>query len=906
MLSLVLALGGLVAVSGTAVADDPQVPEPLSLVTGAVTLSDGAPGAAVTVSAEPKAGTTGTTASTSTDATGAYALELGTGTYTITYGLDRYETRKVEDVIVTAARTLDPVELARLYRLSGTVKFTDGTAAVGAGVQAWIELGEEDDYEEVLAGRTTVDADGAFQLDLPAGYYSVTISGKGVPLRTYGRQMDRDRTIVLTNAVRTPSVTGSVQVDDGKDLDTVDAAVYVEQYGDLVDWISPEADGTFEATLPSGTYTFHFTADGYATQSVPVVVSASDRTVDPVVLRRLPHVAGSVTLSDGAALADLDGFVQADRRLSNGTWENEVDLRSIREDGSFVLALEPGTYRLTVQAYGYAKVVLSDVVVTAADRTVAPVALQALPRLSGTVVLADGGSHADAETSVALMTKVAGDWDYDEYTPVETDGSYSIPAASGTYRLLFEAFGYASRTVDVTVTSASQTIPTVTLERQVPVSGRVLSPAGDPVRGAVVDLVEGATIVDRVTTDSLGRWATELARGTYVVRVTAAGFAELEQSLTVTGTTVVPDLTLAAEVTAKVTGTVTFDGSWGTTVSMERRRSNGSYAPPITTWTLSATPFELVVPLGTYRLRYTNPEHVTKVVENVVVDGPRTLAAVRLTALPPALAVVQEPVVSGYVHTDGRATVSAGQFNYRDVKLTYQWYLAGAPLKGATGSSLSLVGVKAGTSVQVAVTASRTNGEVVRVFSDVRKVELKPVTFTGDVKIVGRFAVGETLRAVAGRPSPANAKLTYQWSVHGETVAGATGPTMVLRPEHLGKRVKVIVRAEAPNHQAGVQKLWHRSVVKTGTITVRTAPSVTGKTRVGATLRARPGSYSAAPSKVRYQWLVGGKVVKGATRSTFRPTAAHAGRKVTVRVTVSATGYADRKVVSRPTRSLAR
>lgn len=67
-------------------------------------------------------------------------------------------------------------------------------------------------------------------------------------------------------------------------------------------------------------------------------------------------------------------------------------------------------------------------------------------------------------------------------------------------------------------------------------------------------------------------------------------------------------------------------------------------------------------------------------------------------------------------------------------------------------------------------------------------------------------------------------------------------------------------------------------------------PKVTGTARVGAALTAAPGTWTQGAT-LRYQWLAGGQPVAGATARTLTLKPAQVGKKISVRVTGSLTGY---------------
>ena len=124
----------------------------------------------------------------------------------------------------------------------------------------------------------------------------------------------------------------------------------------------------------------------------------------------------------------------------------------------------------------------------------------------------------------------------------------------------------------------------------------------------------------------------------------------------------------------------------------------------------------------------------------------------------------------------------------------------------------------------------------------------------------------------------------------GQPVAGATGSTFTPAAADLRKQVAVQVTAT----RAGYSPATATSVATAGVVPATFQntgdPSVQGTPRVGVALRALPGGWSPEPT-LGYQWLAGGTPIAGATASTFTPTAAQAGKTLTVRVTARRPGY---------------
>jgi len=80
---------------------------------------------------------------------------------------------------------------------------------------------------------------------------------------------------------------------------------------------------------------------------------------------------------------------------------------------------------------------------------------------------------------------------------------------------------------------------------------------------------------------------------------------------------------------------------------------------------------------------------------------------------------------------------------------------------------------------------------------------------------------------------------------------------------------------------------------------LRAAPVVSGKAKVGKRLRASRGTWSPTPAAYSFTWLRNGKVVPGRTGSTYAVTKADRGKRIQVRVTVRKAGYTARSATSR-------
>ncbi|UZN02008.1 hypothetical protein [Cellulomonas sp. S1-8] len=175
---------------------------------------------------------------------------------------------------------------------------------------------------------------------------------------------------------------------------------------------------------------------------------------------------------------------------------------------------------------------------------------------------------------------------------------------------------------------------------------------------------------------------------------------------------------------------------------------------------------------------------------------------------------------------------------------------------------------------------------------------------TATPTIAGTAKVGLTLTAHPGTWTSGTA-FTYQWSVAGAAVSGATNLTFVPTSAHRGKTVTVTVtgtkagyttaattsRATVPVAAANTLTAAKATVAASPRTLTAATPTISGTARVGLTLTAHPGTWTSGTA-FTYQWSVAGSAVPGATEVTFVPTTAHQGKTVTVKVTGTKQGYA--------------
>lgn len=180
-----------------------------------------------------------------------------------------------------------------------------------------------------------------------------------------------------------------------------------------------------------------------------------------------------------------------------------------------------------------------------------------------------------------------------------------------------------------------------------------------------------------------------------------------------------------------------------------------------------------------------------------------------------------------------------------------------------------------------------------------------PSVTAGTPSISGTPKVGAALRAAPGAWGPGEVALSYQWSAAGVAIPGATGPTYVVGAAYVAKAFTVAVTGSKPLHSPATSVSAPTAAAAPGTLAAAT-PTITGTARVGVRLTAVPGTWGPAPVSLSYTWAAGGVTISGAIAAVYTPTAADAGKTITVTVRGAKTAYNSASRTSAPTATIAR
>ena len=157
-----------------------------------------------------------------------------------------------------------------------------------------------------------------------------------------------------------------------------------------------------------------------------------------------------------------------------------------------------------------------------------------------------------------------------------------------------------------------------------------------------------------------------------------------------------------------------------------------------------------------------------------------------------------------------------------------------------------------------------------------------------------------TLTADPGQWTPAATTYAYQWLREGQPIPAATAQTYEAGLDDLGHALSVTVTA-SDGASTGTATSAPTAPVQKATLETRRGQKIAGEARWTHTLVARPGTYSAEPSKVTYQWLRGKRPIEGATDRKYAIRPEDVGTRLRVRLTVLSPGYQPLELDTAPT-----
>ena len=253
---------------------------------------------------------------------------------------------------------------------------------------------------------------------------------------------------------------------------------------------------------------------------------------------------------------------------------------------------------------------------------------------------------------------------------------------------------------------------------------------------------------------------------------------------------------------------------------------------------------------------------------------------------------VSRPVVSGKAVVGSTLSATAGSWNPSSPAVLYQWLAGGEPVQTGSRNTLEVTRAMIGKRLQVKVTAS-TSG-----YADAssRSVLTEPVPDTVLVNTVrpvieGTAQVNQTLTASGGRWTPRADTRSFQWKADGPALPGATGRSLALRSDLVGKALSVTITAERSGYRSATATSAPTAAVAPASLVVEQPPVMEGTPVLGETLRLTTVGTATPDATRAIQWMRDGVPVSGATTRQYETTRADLGTVLTAQVTWSREGY---------------
>ncbi|MEU1972179.1 carboxypeptidase regulatory-like domain-containing protein [Microbacterium sp. NPDC019599] len=856
---------------------------------------------------------------------------------------DDARTRNAAAVVSVSTGDLSEAdaELAPGAALGGTVTDGSGAAVGGAQVVAYLKDPSDPSGWVGQAWGTTAD-DGTYLFTrLPAGAYKVTFgSGSdGIIPESWLDDQGENPTVIALEAgqwltgisptvVRAGAIAGVVTDDAGAPLEGVSVsarAVVVPGYPSVESvGVVTDPEGRFAlGGLPAGEYAVRFAPQG---SSANVVAEWWDDSPGADSASRVIVRAGS-TVSDVNASLAAGATIAGTVRDGHGSPMADASVAVYRVDGTFVTSvastadgafsvpyLPADSYQLEFSARKDGGVLTewwddaasrgaASVISLAAGETVENIdAILAESDgsvfetydagLSGVVKDAEGDPIANVIVEInsvdqvfgaTVMTNAEGEWSLGGMTA----GNYVVAfIAVIDDEQLITYWGGASDFATATVIHLTRG------EKRIDIS-TAFKPKDPLPLSFSTPTVAGVARVGGVLAADPGEWTEDaqfsyqwLANGAAIPGATDSSFeltsAQRDKQISVRVSGHLAGYLNAAATSAK-TAKVALAGT--PTVSGSARVGSTLTAAP-GAWTASTAlsyqwyADDVAISGATKSTFVVTSAQDSKRI-TVRVKGTKSgYATVSMSSAPTSRVMrFSTPSISGTLTPGAVLTAKPNSWS-AGTTFSYQWYANGAAISGATGQAYTVTSSQRDKQFAVKVTGRQAG------FTSVAKTSAATsrVTTAATPSISGTLAVGSKLTA---KPNTwtSGVAFSYQWYANGAAISGATGQTFVPGSAQRGTQLTVKVTGR----KSGYGTVAKVSAPSKPIATVST-PGIAGSAVVGATLTAKPGTWTSGTT-FTYQWFVSGTSISGATGSTFRVTRGHVNKTITVKVTGALSGY---------------
>lgn len=243
------------------------------------------------------------------------------------------------------------------------------------------------------------------------------------------------------------------------------------------------------------------------------------------------------------------------------------------------------------------------------------------------------------------------------------------------------------------------------------------------------------------------------------------------------------------------------------------------------------------------------------------------------------------PTIAGTPMVGAPLEVAVGAWTPAPTSIGVQWLADGAAIPGATGAGYVPTPDVKGKTLTAQVTAQLdgyTPGAAALATAPVA-----PGTFqrTQEPTVQGAPEVGTTLTLTPAAWAPQPAKAKTQWYADGSALPGATGSSLTLTRDQIGKQISARVIASAKGYKKSRATAPATAPVLAKPVTLTRPSRVKGAPQVGQRLVVRTGRVQQAGATATYQWLRDGRRIAKATHPTYTVRRGDLGRGLSVEVT---------------------
>ena len=735
----------------------------------------------------------GSTIATTTTATnGIYSASLAPGTYDVRASLANYTQQTISSITVEsdATQTVDFVLAALPGAISGSIN-----VGSGATVQALQGV--------VVVASTTSGSFGGYTLtSLPPGTYTVRAS-----LFDHGAVVYPSPVTVAANTT-TSGINISLYSDSGTiagfvrnslSVGVSGATVRALQGGVNIFSTTTDVNGFYNMNvLLPGTYTVEALLVGYAagTQSA-TVVGGSVSEVDFSLSSNPGTISGTIVCSStsigigGEAITISKGGIVIQTTISahDGTYTTSAILAA----GS--------DYTVSVAASAhYGSATQSGITVTGGG--IATVNFALTPN-TGTIegTVEDSVSHAGI-VGASVEAFQGGVLKGSSTTGV--GGAYTISTLlPGNYDVHVINIGYQTATVSATVVPDQITTVDVALVLDTgTLSGTIRTAlSGEPIAGAIVNVLQGIDVISSVTADGSGSYSFSLAPGSYNVQALAATYqTAIQMGITVeSDATTIVDFFLSSE-PGTVFGTAA-DASHSPLGGVSVSALQGGVVIATTTTAPTTGDYFLNLRPGSYTIRAVSGGYQTAYIGTIVSSdqlvsvtfalqgSPKTISGTVVGESPisgATVEVIQGSVVVATATTDASgaysiSTLAPGLYTVRASAAGYQTALLGADLVAFASVNFTLNPAPEAVSgtVQDVLTGHPINGALVEVLQGQNQFAATLANGSGFYSIDGLAPGAYTIIATAPTYQ-ANAQAIIAGSVSTVNVSLTLSPGSVI------------------------------------------------------------------------------------------------------------------------------